>query len=31
MFAALLAWVSLGEPVSARSWAAMLIALAGVG
>jgi drug/metabolite transporter (DMT)-like permease len=31
MFAALLAWVSLGEPVTARSWAAMLIALAGVG
>jgi drug/metabolite transporter (DMT)-like permease len=31
MIAALLAWVMLGEPVSVRSWAAMLIALAGVG
>jgi drug/metabolite transporter (DMT)-like permease len=31
MIAALLAWVMLGEPVSARSWGAMLIALAGVG
>jgi drug/metabolite transporter (DMT)-like permease len=31
MIAALLAWVMLGEPVSVRSWGAMLIALAGVG
>jgi drug/metabolite transporter (DMT)-like permease len=31
MIAALLAWLLLGEPVSRRSWAAMVIALAGVG
>jgi drug/metabolite transporter (DMT)-like permease len=31
MFAALLAWVTIREPVSRRSWAAMVIALAGVG
>jgi drug/metabolite transporter (DMT)-like permease len=31
MFAALLAWATLGEPVSSRSWAAMIVALAGVG
>ncbi len=31
MVAALLAWVALGEPVSRRSWVAMVVALAGVG
>jgi drug/metabolite transporter (DMT)-like permease len=31
MVAALLAWLMLSEPVSRRSWIAMLIALAGVG
>jgi drug/metabolite transporter (DMT)-like permease len=31
MLAALLAWLALGEPVSRRSWIAMLIALGGVG
>ena len=31
MIAALLAWLTLGEPVSRRSWIAMVIALAGVG
>jgi drug/metabolite transporter (DMT)-like permease len=31
MVAALLAWLMLGEPVSRRSWIAMVIALAGVG
>jgi drug/metabolite transporter (DMT)-like permease len=31
MIAALLAWVVLREPVSSRSWAAMVVALAGVG
>ena len=31
MVAALLAWLMLGEPVSRRSWMAMVIALAGVG
>jgi drug/metabolite transporter (DMT)-like permease len=31
MVAALLAWLTLGEPVSRRSWGAMLLALAGVG
>jgi drug/metabolite transporter (DMT)-like permease len=31
MLAALLAWGALGEPVSRRSWVAMLIALGGVG
>ena len=31
MVAALLAWLALGEPVSRRSWIAMLIALGGVG
>jgi drug/metabolite transporter (DMT)-like permease len=31
MVAALLAWATLGEPVSRRSWIAMVIALAGVG
>jgi drug/metabolite transporter (DMT)-like permease len=31
MVAALLAWATLGEPVSRRSWTAMAIALAGVG
>lgn len=31
MIAALLAWLMLGEPVSRRSWSAMVVALAGVG
>jgi drug/metabolite transporter (DMT)-like permease len=31
MVAALLAWGMLGEPVSRRSWMAMVVALAGVG
>lgn len=31
MVAAALAWLMLGEPVSRRSWTAMVIALAGVG
>jgi len=31
LMAALLAWIVLGEPISRRSWLAMLVALAGVG